>query len=265
MTLGYLGPEGSYSGLAAKTFAAEAELKAYASFPLVVSALVAGECDYIVLPVENSLNGGVYQNLDLLQATDGVVAFKECALKLFHRLATLEGAKIEDIKRVYSHEQSLGQCRKFLTENLSRAELIATPSTAAGLKMLKKKTDACIVGAHVNKDGVKLWDEDIADEDCNVTHFLLVKRGRIKEGTHSQKVFFSATCLHEAGGLFGLLEPIKDGGFNMTRINSRPIKDKFGEYRFFIEVEGDFAGEELQAVLNNIKKVANSFKILGVY
>ena len=101
MTLGYLGPEGSYSGLAAKTFAAEAELKAYASFPLVVSALVAGECDYIVLPVENSLNGGVYQNLDLLQATDGVVAFKEFALKHFHRLAKLEGAKIEDINRVY--------------------------------------------------------------------------------------------------------------------------------------------------------------------
>lgn len=265
MTLGYLGPEGSYSGIAAKTFAADAELKAYASFPLVVSALVSGECDYIVLPVENSLNGGVYQNLDLLQVTDGIVAFKECALKLSHRLATLEGAELKDIKRVYSHEQSLGQCQKFLAEKLSKAELIATPSTAASLKMLKKKTDACIVGAHVNKEGVKLWDEDIADEDCNITHFLLVKKGDIAGGTHSKKVFFSATCLHEAGGLFGLLEPIKNGGFNMTRINSRPIKDKLGEYRFFIEIEGDFADERLQTVLINIKKVANSFKILGVY
>ena len=184
MTLGYLGPEGSYSGIAAKTFAADAELKAYASFPLVVSALVSGGCDYIVLPVENSLNGGVYQNLDLLQATDGIVAFKECALKLSHRLATLEGAELKDIKRVYSHEQSLGQCQKFLAEKLSKAELIATPSTAASLKMLKKKTDACIVGAHVNKEGVKLWDEDIADEDCNITHFLLVKKGDIAGGTH---------------------------------------------------------------------------------
>ena len=265
MTLGYLGPEGSYSGLAAATLRADANFKEYASFPLVVSALVAGECDYIVLPVENSLNGGVYQNLDLLQSTKGVVAVAECALKLSHRLATLHGTRLEDVRRVYSHEQSLGQCQKFLSGKLPKAELVAMPSTAASLKMLKKKTDACIVGAHVNKEGVKLWNEDIADEDCNITHFLLVKKGDIAGGTHSKKVFFSATCLNEAGGLFGLLAPIKDGGFNMTRINPRPIKDKFGEYRFFIEVEGDFADEKLHAVLNEIKKVANSFKILGAY
>ncbi len=265
MTLGYLGPEGSYSRLAAEKFRADAEYKAYASFPLVVGALVSGDCDFAVLPVENSLNGGVYQNLDLMQSTDGIIALEECAVRLSHRLATKEGARLEDIKRVYSHEQSLGQCRKFLSEKLPRAELIATPSTAAGLKMLKKKTDACIVGAHVKAKNIKLWNEDIADEDYNVTHFLLVKKGSAEEGTHSQKVFFSATCLHEAGGLFGLLEPIKDGGFNMTRINSRPIKDKFGEYRFFIELEGDYADERLQTVLNGIKKVANSFKILGVY
>ena len=265
MTLGYLGPKGSYSQIAAEKFRAGADFKDYPSFSLVMGALLSGECDYAVLPVENSLNGGVYQNLDLLQSTEGVIAFEECTVRLSHRLATLEGAKLSDIKRVYSHEQSLGQCGKYLLKNLPHAELIATPSTAASLKMVKKKTDACIVGAHVKANGIKLWDEDIADEDYNVTHFLLVKKGDICGGTYSERVFFSATCRHEAGGLFDLLEPIKDGGFNMTRINSRPIKDKFGEYRFFIEVEGDFADEKLQAVLNAIKTKANSFKILGVY
>ena len=265
MTVGYLGPKGSYSGIAAERFKADADFKEYASFPLVMRALVSGECDFAVLPVENSLNGGVYQNLDLLQSTEGVIAFEECTVRLTHRLATLEGATLKDIKRVYSHEQSLAQCGKFLSKNLPEAELISTPSTAASLKMLKKKTDACIVGAHVKAKGIKLWEEDIADEDYNVTHFLLVKRGSIEEGTHSTRVFFSSTCRHEAGGLSGLLEPIKDGGFNMTRINSRPIKDKFGEYRFFIEVEGDYADNHLQEVLNGIKKVATSFKILGVY
>lgn len=270
LKVGYLGPCGSYSYLAAsqfqtELFKAEAELLPYDTFNLVMQALVSGECDYIILPVENSLNGSVNQNIDLLQSTEGVIAFKECTVRIAHRLATLEGADVSKIKRVYSHEQSLAQCAKFLSTNFPRAERIAMPSTTASLKMLKKKSDACIVGSHIKMSGVKIHDFEIADEEYNVTHFLLVKKGDVAPQIHSQKVFFSATCRHKSGALISLLAPLSEAGFNMSKIISRPIKEKAGEYRFFIEVEGDFAEQNMQAALNNVKNAANSFKILGVY
>lgn len=261
----YLGPEGSYSHLAVDLLAPNAKKVAFSSFPLVVGALLNGECNLAVLPIENSLNGAVLANIDLLQQSQGLVAVKTARLGLDHRLAYLDGADMRGISRIYSHEQALAQCGKFIFENFPEAELIATPSTAASLKMLKSAADACIVGAHTNFDGVVLSEENIADEKNNVTHFLLVKKGSAESAGHCAKVYFSATCKHEAGALFNLLSVIKNGGLNMTKIQSRPIKDKAGEYRFFVEVEGDFADAHVKQVLAEVKRAANSFKILGAY
>lgn len=264
-TIGYLGPEGSYSELAANTFRPSAKKLAYGSFNLVMRALINGECDVIALPIENSLNGGVNQNIDLLQTTDGVIAFEECTVKIDHRLATLKGAENGGISRIYSHQQALAQCGEYLFEHFPEAELIATPSTAAGLEMLKSNSDACIVGAHTLRAGIVLSDENIADEKCNLTHFLLIKKGVAESNAHSRKIYFSATCRHEPGALFGLLSVIKDGGLNMTKIQSRPIKERPGEYRFFVEVDGDYADRNVKTVLDSVNSAANSFKLLGVY
>lgn len=263
--VGYLGPEGSYSHIAAQTFRPNAELCGYGSFRLAVEALIRNECTAVALPVENSLNGSVAQVMDLLQYTENVFAFEECTVKIDHRFATLKGAKYSGISRIYSHEQALAQCGKFIFENFPSAELIATPSTAASLKMLKSAADACIVGAHTNNEEIVLSGENIADEKNNFTHFLLVKNGCALGAESSRKVYFSATCRHEAGALFNLLSVIKDGGLNMTKIQSRPIKDKAGEYRFFVEVEGDIADARFKQVLADIEQAANSFKILGAY
>ena len=105
--IGYLGPEGSYSSLAAARLRPNAELKDYQSFPLVFASLVNGETDGIAVPIENSLNGGVLQNMDLLQATDGVYAAAEITIKIDHRLAYLKGADLRGITRIYSHGQAL--------------------------------------------------------------------------------------------------------------------------------------------------------------
>lgn len=263
--VGYLGPEGSYSHIAAQTFRPNAQLCGYGSFRLAVEALVKGGCTLVALPIENSLNGGVAQVKDLLQYTENVVAFEECAVKIDHRLAVLKGADYSGISRIYSHEQALAQCGQFVFEHFPKAELIATPSTAASLKMLKSASDACIVGAHTNCENIVLSAENIADEKNNFTHFILVKNGSAESIGHCKKVYFSATCKHEAGALFNLLSVIKDGGLNMTKIQSRPIKDKAGEYRFFVEVEGDIADAHVKKVLSAVKNSANSFKILGAY
>ena len=263
MTVGYLGPQGSFSEIAAKTFRPQALMREYPSFNAVFAALKSGECDCIAVPISNSLNGGVLQNIDLLQSTEGAIAVEECVVEIDHRLAIKRGADMAKITRVYSHQQALAQCADFLSENLPKAELIATSSTSAGLSLVKSENEAAIVGAHVCADGFVLSDKNVADGEINLTHFLLIKKGGIPEGTHSEKIFFSATCRHRPGALISLLAPMRK--LNMTKIESRPLKQRPGEYRFFIEIEGDIADRTCAKTLERVKKEANSFRILGCY
>ncbi len=263
MTVGYLGPQGSYSGLAALTFKKDAVLREYINFPGLFKGLSKGECDYIAVPIENTLNGGVLQNIDLLQTTPDVIAVKECVVKIDHRLATLKGADIKGIKRIYSHQQALAQCGEYIARRFPEAQLIATTSTAASYALIKDKTEAGIVGAHTRCEGFELSGENIADEKLNFTHFLLVQRGDISSVKSSEKIFFSATCNHKPGELLDLLALIRE--MNMTKIESRPIKSRPGEYRFFIEIEGDISDKNTIQVLKKVEAAAHSFKLLGCY
>ncbi|MCD8294147.1 MAG: ACT domain-containing protein [Clostridia bacterium] len=263
--IGYLGPEGSYSEIAAERIMPEAEKVAYQNFPLLMKALLSKEADVIVAPIENSINGGVLQNIDLLQSTDGVCAVQECVVHIDHRLATMEGAPLSGIKRIYSHQQALDQCARYINANYPTARLIATSSTAAGIQKIQSPEDAGICGSHMKAEGITLSGENIADEKNNFTHFLLVVRGAADPAKPSRKIYFSFTCRHEPGALFKILKCMADDNVNMTKIESRPIKDKPGEYRFFIEIEGDYSNAATRKTLGRVADAANSFKILGAY
>ena len=265
MRAGYLGPEGSYSYLAAKKMASKGVHIAYDSFPLVFRALMQGEVDCIVIPIENSLNGEVTQNIDLMQSTPDIIATEECEVKIEHRLAILKGASADSIKCIYSHRQALDQCAKYLFENYPKAELFATPSTSASLDMLKTEEDACIVGAHTVREGIELLDKNISDYKDNVTHFLKVVRGTADEDRHTKKIFFSVTCPNISGSLIKLLQRVAAHGLNMSKLQSRPIKDRTNEFRFFIEIECDYSKEEVKRAVEDIRQSALSFKMLGTY
>lgn len=261
--IGYLGPQGSYSMLAAKSFCPNAEHLEYASFYLVAQALKSGEVDAIVLPIENSLNGGVMQNIDLLQQNKNLIAVKECKIKIDHRLIYLKGADLSKIKTIYSHNQALAQCAKFLQKNYPNAKLVATPSTAGSIEMIKSPDQMGIVGAHLSVSGFELSNYGIADEPNNFTQFLLVVRGREEQICKHDKIYFSFTCPHEPGALLKMLALLSE--LNMTKIESRPIKEKVGEFRFFIEVAASLDDQKVKSALFALKQKATSFKILGCY
>lgn len=263
--VGYLGPIGSYSYGAAKDFFPDALYLAYESFPLVMNSLICGETDYIVLPIENSLNGGVLQNLDLLKNTENIVAVKEAIVAIDHRLVYLKEAEKSGIEVIYSHEQALQQCEKYLTKNFPNARLVSCASTAASLDLVKNKNEACIVGVHLKREGFTFSTENIADEPNNFTHFLLVMRGGIPNGFQSKKIFFTFTCPNVSGALVNILNKLRDYGINMTKIESRPIKNKPDEYSFFLEIEGDYSSERIKLALKDIKKLSSAFKLLGCY
>lgn len=262
--IGYLGPCGTYSGLAAEKLHKGATLVAYPSFFTLFSVLKEGGVDAIVIPIENTLNGAVTQNFDLLQEAEGVCATASCAVRIDHRLITQKGADLSQIKRIYSHPQALAQCGKYLAENFPNAELKETSSTAECIGKLSAGA-AGIVGAHCEREGFTLSEECISDELNNYTQFLSAERGEPAENAYSDRVFFSVTCRHCAGALVDLLTVLKRNGINMTEIESRPIKNRPGEFRFFVEIEGNYADGRVKAALEALKESAHSFKLLGSY
>lgn len=258
-----LGPAGSYSELAARTLCPHASVALCPTFPAVFDALASGRADGAVIPIENSIQGGVLQNLDLLETRDAC-AVAEIRLRIDHRLACRKGVRLSDIVRVYSHEQAIGQCSRFLDETLPYAERIFTDSTAKSLALLDDRS-AGIVGAHIRAEGVVLSDENIADEKNNFTQFFLLRRRSDGLPARGKTVFFAAVCEHRPGSLLELLRCFSARGINLTRIESRPIPSVPGEYRFFIEIDGDVSDSRVRTALSEAEMHCRTFRILGIY
>ena len=280
MKIAFLGPEGSYSHLAAKEFLKTEggkksardwdECVPFRNFPEVLAALENERVDAAAIPIENSLQGGVSQNLDLLQDFENLYAVKELTVRIDHRLVCKKGIKLSEIGRVYSHRQALDQCAAFLSKELPFAALRETESTGFGVsRAMEDETgkSAAIAGAHTEnlRDGFVMGENCISDEKNNYTHFLLIKKGEKVLPTTSERVFFSAVCPHRPGSLLALLQLIAKSGINMTKIESRPVKDRPGDYRFFIEAECDISTAAVQEMLTAIKENTLECKLLGAY
>lgn len=258
-----LGPDGSYSALAAERLCKGSESILCRNFSDVIGKLLSGEADSAVIPIENSIQGGVLQNLDLLEREE-VFAVEETVLKIDHRLAVKAGVPLSAIKRVYSHEQAIGQCSEYLQKYLPQAQCIFTDSTAKSLELVGEDS-AGIVGSHMKAKGLVLSSENIANEKHNFTRFLRLARKEERMPEHSDMVFLCAVCEHKPGALLELLQAFASHGLNLTRIESRPMKDVFGEYRFFIEFAGDIADGNVQSALSCAKEKCRQFRILGAY
>ncbi len=281
MKIAFLGPEGSYSHLAAKAFLESEsanvnensgwdECIPFRNFSEVLSAVESGKADAAALPIENTLQGGVSQNLDLLQARENLYAVKEYILRIEHRLIHKEGVPLSQIGRVYSHRQALDQCAEFLRKEMPFAALREAESTAIAITKAVEDDSgksAAVAGAHASnlRNGFVIDEQCISDEKNNFTHFLLVKKGEESLPAHSARVFFSAVCSHRPGSLVELLQVIAKHNINMTKIESRPVKNSPGEYRFFIEADCDLGSQEVKEMLENIKANTLECKLIGAY
>ncbi len=264
-TVSCLGPEGSYSHIAAQTMCAGARVLLCRTFRAAARAVLEGEADACVLPIENTLNGGVLQNMDMLESESSLVAVAEYTMHIDHRLITLAGADKGGITRIFSHRQALDQCAGFLTERYPDAELVPESSTAASVARVKTERDAAIAGVQCAREGLEVSDGCISDEKNNFTHFLLVKKGSLPDGFKSEKVYFALACNHVPGALMQVLAIIYGCNLNMTKIESRPIKNEPGEYRFFIEVVGDYSSAEMKHALAILRSSTRSFRLIGAY
>lgn len=263
----FFGETGSYTEQAMlEYFNSEVKGIAGGTFAEVMRAVREGQADYGVLPIENSSTGTLSDIFDLLAEYDNYI-IGEHLIKIEHNLWGLPGAKLSDIKRVYSHRQGFLQCSEFLKQN-GQMEQLDGGSTSKSAKKILTDADisqAAIAGKRAGQYyGLTLLKEDIHDEEHNSTKFIIIANKKIYE-KKAQKVSICFALPHQSGSLYHMLSHFIYNNINMTRIESRPIAGKAFEYRFFIDFEGNPDTPSVKNAIHCIKEEAIDMKILGSY
>ncbi len=265
MTIGFLGPEGTFTEAAAfKHFGHAVSVSPLESIDAVFREVESGAAQFGVVPVENSTEGVVNHTLDMFIRSNLSIC-GEVQLRIHHFLMASQ-EDMSKIRRVCSHPQSLAQCRKWLDTNLMSAEREAVSSNAEAARIAAKDPAAAAIAGEVAAElyGLKLLARNVEDEPDNTTRFLVIGTQSVgRTGNDKTSVMFSAK--NRPGALFELLESFKKRSVNMTRIESRPSRSGIWEYVFFVDCEGHASDDNVSAALADIDAHASFFKVLGSY
>ena len=269
---GFLGPTGTFTEMALRQCpqvadVADAERIPFASVDAALAALRAGDLDAAMVPIENSVEGGVSATLDALASGDPLVVVAEQVVPITFVLAAPAGMTLADIRTVSTHPHAWAQVRAWMAAHLPDADYLPGASTAAAAAGLAGERPAyqaavCAPVAAANH-GLTVLEEDIGDNSGAVTRFVLVARpGQLPAPTGADKtsvVLFQRE--DHPGGLLELLEQFATRGINLTRIESRPTGGRLGDYCFSIDCEGHVNDERVGETLMGLQRV----RFLGSY
>jgi len=232
----------------------------------LVEGVENGKVDFAILPIENSIVGEVRDSIDLINKRN-IYIVGEVKHRIEHNLLGIKGSKIEDIKRVYSHEQALMQCSEFLGK-YPKWEKVKMNNTALSAKYIgdtKNKENACIANMETREMyNLELLQPDINNEKENFTRFFIVSnKNLICE--NSEKISVITSTKNESGALMKLLKVFSDYGLNMVNLKSRPKTNKPWEYYFYIDFEGNLEEENVEKALKEIREKSIYLQILGNY
>jgi prephenate dehydratase len=264
-TVGFQGVPGAYGERAATLAVPGASPRGYPTFHEVFTAVAGSEVDRGIVPVENSLAGSVQGTVDLLLDTDLHIE-RELTLRVRHNLLALPGVRLEDVRRVHSHPQALAQCDGFL----ARAHLtpVAAYDTAGAAEDLARRgsTDEAVIASRRAGElyGLNVLAEGIEDMDFNYTRFLVLSRD---EPPYRPDVPYKTSLVfavrHTPGFLVETLAELR--GLNMTRIESRPRRDRAWSYLIHVDFEGDAREPAIASALVGVLRRASFVKVIGSY
>jgi chorismate mutase / prephenate dehydratase len=266
VTVAFQGEVGAYSEEAGyQFFGPSARLKPCESLEDVFQIVEKGDVQYGLVPVENSLEGSIPRTYDLLLDSSLKVT-GETKLRVVHCLIGLPESRIDSIKEVYSHTQALGQCKTFLRQ--MGWKLTPAYDTAGSVKLIKehKLVDkAAIAGARAAEIyGMKILVRSIEDNANNYTRFfILAKQDISPSGDDKTSIVFSVK--HQPGALYDALKELAARKINLTRIESRPTRQKPWEYNFYVDFEGHHENDIVIEALKALEKSTVFVKILGSY
>lgn len=267
----YLGPQGTFTEAAVlQVTTADDVMTPMPSVDAALASLRTGDADRAVVPIENSVEGGVPQTLDSLGSGTQLMVVREMLVPITFVLAARPGTELGDVRRVASHPHGWAQCRGWVTDHLPGATYVPALSTAAAAEGL---TDAAAYDAALcspmaaERSGLAVLADHVGDNASAVTRFVLVSRpgpvGPVSGADKTSVVVFQND--DHPGGLLELLEQFATRGINLTRIESRPTGDALGQYCFSIDCEGHVSEARVAEALMGLHRTCSQVRFLGSY
>ncbi|WP_321302058.1 3-deoxy-7-phosphoheptulonate synthase [uncultured Sphaerochaeta sp.] len=273
LVVAFQGERGAYSELAIqRAFDESTKVLPCTGFADVFEAVMEGKASYGMIPMENTLGGTLYENLDLLDRHPGIEVVGEQQIRIIHNLIALHGAKKEEINEIYSHPQGLAQCTDYLAKEMAHAKAIPFFDTAGAVAYVKECGDthkAAIAGLPAAKvHGLEVLDEAIESNSSNYTRFYIICREErssvFRSASQVNRASLRFTVPDRPGSLFQALLVLTKHGLNMKKLESRPIPGKPWEYSFFVETELGEAGA-FKVALEELGGICHSIRVLGTY
>ncbi|MFQ3342254.1 MAG: chorismate mutase/prephenate dehydratase, partial [Porticoccus sp.] len=262
----FLGPEGTFTQQAAiKHFGNSAVTVSMNAIDEVFREVDAGAANYGVVPVENSTEGVINHTLDAFLASSLNIC-GEVELRIHHNLLVGQSTHKDKITRVYSHSQSLAQCRQWLDAHYPKAERIAVSSNAEAAKRIKGEWSSAAIAGDM---AAELYDleklsEKIEDRPDNSTRFLIIGREKIlQSGEDKTSIIIAAK--NEPGALYNLLAPFYREGVDLTRVETRPSREGKWTYVFFVDFRGHKDDPAIIKVLAEVSQIVMDLRVLGSY
>ena len=265
LKIAYLGPEGTFTQQAVNLhFGHSVQALGVAGIDDVFRQVESTEADFGVVPVENSNQGIVSHTLDRFVDSDLKIC-GEIQMAIHHNLLTL-AKSLAGIERVYSHQQSLSQCKAWIRQHLPTAECISVSSNAEAARRVRHAPDAAAISSRSAADiyGLPVLFAHIEDQLDNATRFLVIGR-QLLAPSGDDKTSLLLAGDEGPGALHSLLDPLARHALNMTRIESRPSSSAAWSYVFFIDVEGHAETEPLKSALREMQKLSSLTRVLGSY
>ena len=266
MKVAFLGPEGTFTQQAAlKHFGHAVESLPLGAIDEVFREVESGAANYGVVPVENSTEGVVNHTLDTFM-TSSLKICGEVELRIHHHLLAGEHTRQDKVTRVYSHQQTLAQCRQWLDAHMPGVERVAVSSNAEAARRLKDEWNALAIAGEMAEElyGLTAVQRNIEDRPDNTTRFIIIGR-QDTPASGCDKTSLMISGKNRPGLLYEVLSPFRDEGINLTRLESRPSRTANWSYVFFVDCEGHKEDATLQAVLDKLEAAGNTIKLLGSY
>lgn len=268
-SIAYFGPEGTFSEQAARAARPDHVFVPVATVPAALAAVREGRADLACVPVENSVEGAVSATMDALAAEEPLVAVAEVVLPVKFSLLVRPGVTMADVKSVASHPHALAQVQGWLATHLGQATQLASTSTAAAaVGVLDGQYDAAITApVAATHYALDVLETDIADVDDAVTRFLVLQKpGVLPAPTGSDRTSIAAVAAYQRTGVLAeMLTELALRGINLSRIESRPLKGRLGEYRFYLDIDGHVAERRVGDALAALHRRCQDVRFLGSY
>ena len=264
LRIGYLGPEGTFSHMAAqRKFGSSVEYRPLADIRAVFDEVSGGHCDLGIVPIENSSGGGVVDTLDCFVNVQLYIC-GEVILDVHHNL--LANCRPEQIRTVASKPEIFAQCRDWLSTSLQKVDLIPVASSSRAAEMAAGKEFVAAIGSELAAElyDLKIVFANIEDSPNNLTRFFVIANEPARRtGNDKTAVMFSVP--HRAGALVEVLNVFSRNGINLTHIDSRPSRRRNWEYIFFVDAEGHFEDPNFAEALEEARNHCSDLQVLGSF